>query len=72
MKQLNGIFQNWSDTLEDSLVILATWKAIETELELLQNDKMQDLIFAYSTAVQKRYTVNNGYSRGLKILKVKV
>ena len=53
MKQLEEIFQNWSDTLEDSSVILATWKAIEIELELLQNDKMQDLIFAYSTAVQK-------------------
>ena len=48
MKQLNEIFQNWSDTLEDSPVILATWKAIETELELLQNVKMQDLIFSYS------------------------
>jgi len=62
-------------------VILATWKAIEIELELLQNDKMQDLIFAYSTAVQKEafcagykkwYSVNDGDSRGLKILKVKV
>ena len=28
MKQLEEIFQNWSDTLEDSPVILATWKAL--------------------------------------------
>ena len=67
MKQLNGIFQNWSDTLEDSLVILATWKAIETELELLQNDKMQDLIFAYSTAVQKE-AFCAGYKNGIRLI----
>ena len=67
MKQLNGIFQNWSDTLEDSLVILATWKAIETELELLQNDKMQDLIFAYSTTVQKE-AFCAGYKKGMRLM----
>ena len=67
MKQLNGIFQNWSDTLEDSLVILATWKAIETELVLLQNDKMQDLIFAYSTAVQKE-AFCAGYKKGIRLI----
>ena len=67
MKQLNGIFQNWSDTLEDSLVILATWKAIETELELIQNDKMQDLIFAYSTAVQKE-AFCAGYKKGIRLI----
>ena len=67
MKQLNGIFQNWSDTLEDSLVILATWKAIATQLELLQNDKMQDLIFAYSTAVQKE-AFCAGYKKGIRLI----
>ena len=53
MKQLNEIFQNWSDTLEDSPEVLAAWKAIGIELELLQDDKMQDFFLAYSTAVQK-------------------
>lgn len=57
MKQLEEIFQNWSYTLEDSPVILATWKAIETELELLQNDKMQDLIFAYLRRCKKKLFV---------------
>lgn len=37
MKQLNEIFQNWSDTLEDSPEVLAAWKAIGIELELLQD-----------------------------------
>ena len=67
MKQLEEIFQNWSYTLEDSPVILATWKAIETELELLQNDKMQDLIFAYSTAVQKE-AFCAGYKKGIRLI----
>lgn len=67
MKQLEEIFQNWSDTLEDSPVILATWKAIEIELELLQNDKMQDLIFAYSTAVQKE-AFCAGYKKGMRLM----
>ena len=67
MKQLNEIFQNWSDTLEDSPVILATWKAIEIELKLLQNDKMQDLIFAYSTAVQKE-AFYAGYKKGMRLM----
>ena len=46
---------------------LATWKAIETELELLQNDKMQDLIFAYSTAVQKE-AFCAGYKKGIRLI----
>ena len=52
MKQLNEIFQNWSDTLEDSPVILATWKAIEIELELLQNDKMQAFCAGYKKGIR--------------------
>ena len=67
MMQLEEIFQNWSDTLEDSPVIFATWKAIEIELELLQNDKMQDLIFAYSTAVQKE-AFCAGHKKGMRLM----
>ena len=67
MMQLEEIFQNWSDTLEDSPEILATWKAIEIELELLQNDKMQDLIFAYSTTVQKE-AFCAGYKKGMRLM----
>ena len=48
-------------------MILATWKAIETELELLQNDKMQDLIFAYATAVQKE-AFCAGYKKGMRLM----
>lgn len=67
MKQLNEIFQNWSDTLEDSPEVLAAWKAIGIELELLQDDKMQDLIFAYSTAVQKE-AFCAGYKKGMRLI----
>ena len=67
MKQLNEIFQNWSDTLEDSPEVLAAWKAIEIELELLQNDKIQDLIFAYSTTLQKE-AFCAGYKKGMLLI----
>ena len=67
MMQLEEIFQNWNDSLEDSPEVLATWKAIEIELELLQNDKMQDLIFAYSTAVQKE-AFCAGYKKGIRLI----
>ena len=67
MKQLNEIFQNWSDTLEDSPEVLAAWKAIGIELELLLDDKMQDLIFAYSTAVQKE-AFCAGYKKGMRLM----
>lgn len=67
MKQLEEISQNWNDSLEDSPEVLATWKAIEIELELLQNDKMQDLIFAYSTAVQKE-AFCAGYKKGMRLM----
>lgn len=67
MMQLEEIFQNWSDTLEDSPEVLATWKAIEIELELLQNDKIQDLIFAYSTVVQKE-AFCAGYKKGMRLM----
>ena len=67
MKQLNEIFQNWSDTLEDSPEVLAAWKAIGIELELLQDDKMQDLIFSYSTAVQKE-AFCAGYKKGMRLM----
>ena len=67
VKQLDEIFQNWSDNLEDSPEVLAAWKAIEIELELLQNDKMQDLIFAYSTALQKE-AFCTGYKRGMCLI----
>lgn len=67
MKQLDEIFQNWSDSLEDSPEVLAAWKAIEIELELLQNDKMQDLILAYSTTVQKE-AFCAGYKKGILLM----
>lgn len=67
MKQLDEIFQNWSDSLEDSPEVLAAWKAIEIELELLQNDKIQDLIFAYSTALQKE-AFCAGYKKGILLM----
>ena len=67
MKQLNEIFQNWSDTLEDSPEVLAAWKAIEIELELLQNDKIQDLILAYSTTLQKE-AFCAGYKKGMLLI----
>ena len=67
MKQLEEISQNWNDSLEDSPEVLAAWKAIGIELELLQDDKMQDLIFAYSTAVQKE-AFCAGYKKGMRLM----
>lgn len=67
MKQLDEIFQNWSDSLEDSPEVLAAWKAIEIELEVLRNDKIQDLIFAYSTALQKE-AFCAGYKKGILLM----
>ena len=67
MKQLEEIFQTWSDNLNDSSEIIAAWKAIELEVEVLQDNKLLDLIFAYATATQKE-AFFAGYKKGMLLM----
>lgn len=67
MKQLEEIFQTWSNNLEDSPEITAAWKAVELEAEILQDNKLLDLIFAYATITQKE-AFFAGYKKGMLLM----
>lgn len=67
MTQIEKLFEHWNNTINDTPEIILAWKKVEMELEQTSADNLTDLIFDYTTVVQKE-AFSAGFKKGMLLM----